>query len=117
MTTLLERPKARSASATALSGLLPQVNLLPPEVYAARGLRKTKRMLLISVGGVVLACVAVWGVALVSATAAAGELVTAQEDTARLLAEQEQYKDVPVVLNQLADIQTALELGMSTDVQ
>jgi hypothetical protein len=117
MTTLLDRPKARSASATALSGLLPQVNLLPPEVYAARNLRKTKRWLLIGLAGVVGACITVWGLSLVSAATAASDLVTAQEDTARLQLEAEKYKDVPIVLGQLDDVRTSLELGMSTDVQ
>lgn len=117
MTTLLERPKSRSGAATALSGTLPQVNLLPPEVRAARGLRAIKRMLGIGLIAVVLACVAAFALASVSEAAAKSELAQAQDQTARLQAEQKKYAEVPQVLAALDDAKTAQALGMATDVQ
>ncbi|KQY25103.1 fimbrial assembly protein [Cellulomonas sp. Root485] len=117
MTTLLERPKGRSSAGTALSGTLPQVNLLPPEVYAARGLRRTKRWLGISLIVTVVVCIGAFGLALVSGAQAAVELAEAQAETTRLQQEQAKYAEVPVVLDALANATRAREIGMSTDVQ
>ena len=117
MTTLLERPKGRSSAGTALSGTLPQVNLLPPEVYAARGLRATKRWLVISLVVVVALCVGAFGLALISGAQAATELADAQAETTRLQESQAQYAEVPVVLEALGSATSARSIGMSTDVQ
>jgi len=117
MTTLLERPKGRASAGTALSGTLPQVNLLPPEVRAARGLRATKRWLAISLIVTVIACIGVFGLALVSSAQADAELAEAQAETTRLQEAQAQYAEVPVVLAALASATDARTIGMSTDVQ
>lgn len=116
MTTLLERPRSRSNAGTALSGTLPQVNLLPPEVRAARGLRQTKRWLAISLLVTVVVCFGVFGLALISSAAANGELLDAQNETARLQVEQQKYAEVPQVLGALDQAKTARTLGMSTDI-
>lgn len=95
---------------------LPQVNLLPPEVRAARGLKVVKRWLVVSlvVLLVVLAGVFVWAV--MDRATAQEELARAQEETARLQAEEREYAEVPLVLRALEDTTTARELGMSTEV-
>ncbi|MEZ0449650.1 fimbrial assembly protein [Cellulomonas sp. ICMP 17802] len=116
MTTLIERPRSRSGGGSALSGTLPQVNLLPPEVRAARGLRATKRWLVISLIVTVVACVGGFGLALISGASAAGELVDAQDATARLQAEEAKYAEVPQVLGALNEAERGRTLGMSTDV-
>jgi len=119
MSTLLERPKGRgrSGAGTVLPGTLPQVNLLPPEVRAARNLRTTKRWLLVSLVLTVVACVIAFGMALLASASAADELAEAQDETARLQQEQAQYAEVPLVLGMLQQTEAARELGMSTEVQ
>ena len=116
MTTVMDRPRSKSSGGTALSGTLPQVNLLPPEVRAARGLRATKRWLVISLVITFAVCVGAYGLALVSGATAAAELATAQDETARLQAEQSKYAEVPQVLGALSQTQDARRVGMSTDV-
>ncbi|KQR16195.1 PilN domain-containing protein [Cellulomonas sp. Leaf334] len=117
MTTLLERPRSRSHSGSALSGTLPQVNLLPPEVRAARGLRVTKRWLLISLVVTIGLCFGAFGLALIAGATAASELAEAQTETVRLETEAAKYAEVPRVLDALNQAQTARSLGMSTEVQ
>lgn len=117
MTTLLERPKGRPSAGTALSGTLPQVNLLPPEIRAARGLRATKRWLVMSLVLVVVLCIGAFGLALISGAQAATELAEAQAETTRLQEAQAQYAEVPVVLAALDGATSARATGMATDVQ
>lgn len=96
---------------------LPQVNLLPPEVRAARGLSQTKRLLALLLVLVLVLLAAGYALALVARSDADAELVQAQDDTARLQAEAAKYAEVPVVLNALDDIDAARTVGMSTDVE
>lgn len=117
MTSLMDRPTTKAKTGGVLRGTLPQVNLLPPEVRAARGLRKTKRLLGLSLILVLVLCVAAYGVALVSQRGASGEVVEAQADTARLQTEEAQYAKVGTVLGALGTAQGAVQAGMSTDVQ
>lgn len=100
-------PGARSA---------PQVNLLPPEIRASRALRSTKRLLLISLIGVLALAVAGWGASMMQVSAAEAELQREQDETRRLLAEQQQYSEVPAVLGALDSARTARQLGTSTEV-
>jgi Tfp pilus assembly protein PilN len=116
MTTQIERPKARNHSATVLTSGLPQVNLLPQSVRAARGLRRTKRWLGVSLVATIVLCCAVYGLVLMSAAAADSDLADAQAETARLQNEQAKYAEVPQVLNALNQAKQARELGMSTDL-
>lgn len=96
---------------------LPQVNLLPPEVRAARGLTATKRVLALALVGVLAVAGLGYGAALMSASSANDELAVAQADTATLQAEVAKYAEVPVVVNGLKRATDARTLGMSTDVE
>jgi Tfp pilus assembly protein PilN len=99
-----------------MAPLLPQVNLLPPEVKAARGLVRVKRWLALVV---LLAVAAAGGLVfkgILDETAAEDELAEAQDDTARLVREQETYAEVPVVLDALSRATSAREIGMSTEI-
>lgn len=95
---------------------LPQVNLLPPEVHAKRGLARLKVWLLVAVliALLVAAGAVVWSV--FTLEGAKDELAVEQETTARLEAEQLRYAEVPVLLGQLAQLSEAREVGMSTEV-
>lgn len=95
---------------------LPQVNLLPPEVKAARGLAATKRWLALGVLVAVLMSAGLVVKATFDQSSADDKLTNAQNDTARLNAQKAQYAEVPAVLNELQRAKDARELGMSTEV-
>ena len=107
------RPKK---SATTAAPALPQVNLLPPEVAAARGLRVVKRWLVISLVIVVAVVGGVYVLALLGQREAEAELAQEQAYTERLLAEQAKYAEVPVVLGALTNSRDARWYAGSTDV-
>ena len=117
MSRQLERQRTKGSGASALPGTLPQVNLLPPEVRAARGLQTTKRWLGLFLVLTLVICAAGYALALVVKGSADGELTEAQDETARLQAEQAKYAEVPLVLNALTQVETARQLGMSTEIQ
>lgn len=94
----------------------PQVNLLPPEVHAARTVGRVKRWLLFVIVLAILVAAGVVFLGILAQRAADDELAVQQRTTETLLEEQRQYAEVPVVLSQLEDIRSARELGMSTEV-
>ncbi|WP_263730789.1 PilN domain-containing protein [Cellulomonas sp. SG140] len=115
MTAIADPPRAKKGVQTVLGGL-PQVNLLPPEVRAARGLRNLKRWLAMALVLVLVLCIAVFALAKLAKVGADDELAKAQADTRRLQTEQQKYAEVPVVLGALQNATTARALGMATDV-
>ncbi|EYR64432.1 fimbrial assembly protein [Actinotalea ferrariae CF5-4] len=106
----------RKGRSDAVGGGLPQVNLLPPEVRAARGLKVVKRWLLISIGLLVLVIAGVFVWSVMERSVAQESLAQAQAETARLQDEEQQYAEVPLVLGALDSTTAARELGMSTEV-
>jgi len=120
MSALLDRPKASSRKgqgSIVAASALPQVNLLPAEVRAARGLRQIKRYLLLGVAATVVVAVAGYGVAVLDVNSANSELDAANQRTTQLQSEQAKYKEVPVVRAQLSDALLARSVGMSTDIE
>jgi len=117
MSALLERTRTKPASGSVIPTTLPQVNLLPPEVRAARDLHRTKRWLLIGLVVTVALCIAGYGVALISSSAAQSQLNEAQDETERLNAEAAKYDEVPQVLGAIKNAEKARSLGMETDVR
>jgi Tfp pilus assembly protein PilN len=117
MTKLLERPKAAGKRPGPLAVGLPQVNLLPPEVRAARGVKTVKRWLLVALIGVVVLIIGSFVAAIVALAVATADLEQVQAETAALKAEEATYAEVPLVLNALESSKEARELGMSTEVQ
>ena len=118
MTSMLDRP-AKSAKGKPTQSIitgLPQVNLLPPEVRAARGLQSIKRWLVIALLAVVVLCAILWLLAQTVAANAQSELEDAQKETARLTQEQAKYAEVPRVQAQLAQAERARQIAGSTDV-
>lgn len=96
--------------------LLPQVNLLPPEVKAARGLARTKRWLALGVVVALLVGVGLVFKATLDQQSADEQLAAAEEETQRLLALQEEYADVPLVESALERALLARAIAMSTDI-
>ena len=111
---LAPAPRIRN---TTIGPSLPQVNLLPPEVRAARGLRKIKRWLAIGLVVVVLLCAGGYGYGKLLVAEAATELTSAQKETAVLAASEAKFAEVPQVLGALDAVKAARVLGMSTEVQ
>lgn len=108
---------AKNGALELRSGMLPQVNLLPPEVRAARGLTVTKRILGLALVGVLILCGVGYAVSLAVSASAAASLAQVQDEAALLKAEQAKYAEVPVVLANLKRTTDARTLGMSTDIQ
>lgn len=95
---------------------LPQVNLLPPEVQAARGLVNIKRWLGLSLVFVMVMAALAYGFSVLEAQRTQDELVDAQQENARLVQEQTKYAEVPQVLNELQRAENARALGLGADV-
>lgn len=95
---------------------LPQVNLLPPEVTAARGLARIKRWLVLVVLVALLAAVGIVALAMMAEQDANTELDREEQRTLDLRAEQAQYAEVPLVLDALRQAETARRIAMSTEV-
>lgn len=99
-----------------LTSTLPQVNLLPPEVRAARGLVVTKRWL-VAVLSMVLCTAAVgYTGATFSLQSAQTDLAAAQQEAAVLSTEEARYADVPVVVNNLERSESSRTIAMSSEV-
>ena len=94
---------------------LPQVNLLPPEVKAARGLARTKRWLAVVILLAVIASAGLVGKAMLDQQDAEDQLAQAKAEEDRLNLQKAQYADVPIVLTALERANTARALGMSTE--
>lgn len=116
MTTLLERSKPQKRAAGALTIGLPQVNLLPPEVKAARALRHVKQWLVV----VLLIVLAIAGVmyafALLARSSADAALADAQSEAVQLKAQEAKYSEVQPVLSDLRRTTDARTLGMAPEV-
>lgn len=115
MTALADPPRAKKGTPTVLGGL-PQVNLLPPEVRAARGLRNLKRWLALVLVVVLVLCLGVFALAKLAKAGADHELTLAQAETQRLQTEEQKYAEVPRVLGALQSATTARSIGMATDI-
>ena len=95
---------------------VPRVNLLPPEITAARALRRTQAGLAGAVLLVVAAIAAVFLLSQQRADDAAEALAAEQTRTAALTAQQAEFARVPVILAQVEAAQAATAQAMSTDV-
>ncbi|WP_421733817.1 PilN domain-containing protein [Cellulomonas sp.] len=116
MSLTIERPLGAKDKRVLTNIGLPQVNLLPPEVRAARGLVNVKRWLGLALVAIVIVAALAFGFVKLLAGQATAELESAQEDTARLQQEQAKYAEVPSVLNDLKRTQDARTQGTSTEI-
>lgn len=96
--------------------VLPQVNLLPPEIGSARALSRTKRLLVMALGGVLAVVVLAWLFASQVAQQAESDLAEANRTTSRLLEEQRTYAPVTQVIDQIERTKDARVLGMANEI-
>lgn len=112
----MDKSSTATPSVMAAAYAVPRVNLLPDEILAERGLKRTQAAL----GAVVLAVVgAIAGgfvLAAASASSAEDDLAVQQARTDVLNAEQAQYAEVPQVMGQVQAAQQARATAMATDV-
>lgn len=121
MTATAERPAARqakkkSAPAPTFVPTAPQVNLLPPEVRAARSLSVVKRWLGISLVAVLAVVVLGFAGAVLARSNADAELASAEGTQADLRTEEAQYAEVPRVLGAIQLTTEARTAGMATEI-
>lgn len=107
-----------SAQHVAVPGcpVLPQVNLLPPEIRAGRQLSSIKSSLGLAILVVVLAAGGLVVMSELSLRGAENELALTEDANAALVAEQADYAEVPAVLSRLDDITTARLTGMAAEI-
>ncbi|MEP7763987.1 fimbrial assembly protein [Sanguibacter sp. 25GB23B1] len=118
MTSVLAKasPKPRSSGGNLGAPERPQVDLLPPEVRAGRGLQRIKRWLALSLVLAVVVAGLGYGWAHLTDQAANDHLAQAQDDAAGLAREKAKYAEVPVVLSAIEDVTLARTFGLSTEV-
>jgi len=95
---------------------IPRVDLLPPEIRAARRLRHVQQLLAVGVGLVVLVLAGATALATSSASSAREDLAAAQARTTALQAEQARFAEVARVQSQLAAVEGARAQAMAGDV-
>ncbi|WP_448060700.1 PilN domain-containing protein [Cellulomonas hominis] len=106
----------QEAPLVSVSGVWPQVNLLPPEVRARRRLKRTKQLLLLGVAVAVLVAILGYVGALTVRNGAEDDLAQVEDENFSLLAEQATYSEVPDVLGRIDDAETDRAVGMSTEI-
>jgi len=94
----------------------PQVNLLPSEIAAARGLQSVKRWAVLGVAASALVVGVVYAASAVQLGQAQDDLTAAEFRTTQIEAEMAQYADVPLVRGELQQVQQARALATSTEV-
>ncbi|MGN6426709.1 hypothetical protein [uncultured Leifsonia sp.] len=97
-------------------GAEPRVDLLPPEVLAARQSRSTRRALGLGVIGVLVLTLGAIGGSSLLAASANQDLVAAQNRTTDLLTQQQKYMEVRKVQDQVKVVQAAQQVGASTEI-
>jgi len=92
----------RTRPAPVVAGMgWPQVNLLPPEVKAARGLRHVKQWLAVALLLVLVLAAAGFGLAVMAQSAADQSLADAQGEAATLRTQEDRYAEVQPIVSGL----------------
>ncbi|MGX7680785.1 hypothetical protein ACSMXN_18010 [Jatrophihabitans sp. DSM 45814] len=92
-------------------------NLLPPEVTQARRVRVIRRMVIIVLGGVLVLCLAVYGMAKVGSHSAQSKLSAAQAQTLQLQIEQRKYSGVTAIQGQVSQVQNQVATLLGNDIE
>ena len=94
----------------------PRVDLLPPEVREERKARIVRRRLGLGIAGALLLVIAASGGATVMSMQAQLALSDAQSQTTQLLKDQGKYVEVRAVQQEVALVQAAQQVGVSTEI-
>lgn len=94
----------------------PRVDLLPPEVKAARKARATNRLMAFAVVAVAVIVAAATGGASFFSIQAQNQLATSQAQTGTILAQQKNYIEVRKVQEGVSLVQAAQQVGASTEI-
>ena len=114
---LAARTKTKKAAPLVLPEIpVPQVNLLPPEVGAARKADTAKRWALIAVVGALALSAAAWGALQLGLADAKDKLREAESQTAALRADQARFAEVPQILAQQDVLKATRSTAFATDV-
>ncbi|MCL2466629.1 MAG: hypothetical protein FWF02_02050 [Micrococcales bacterium] len=117
ITQLAAKTRTKKAAPLVLPDVpVPQVNLLPPEVGAARKADTAKRWAVIAVVGALVLSAAAWGVLQIGYGDAKDKLREAQDQTSALRAEQARYAEVPQILAQQDQLRATRSSAFATDV-
>ena len=104
------------SSVNTVVAVSPRANLLPPEVALGIKAKSLRRMLVL----LVLLAVVIAGAGVAASTllaaSSAGELASANDRTATLLAKQAEFSEVRQVTGMIAKAEAARSLGMSTEI-
>jgi len=95
---------------------VPRVDLLPPEIRAARRFRHTQRRLGAAIALTLVAAAGATAWAQTTVDAAQTDLETAQSQVTHLKSQQTQFAEVPKVLNQLDAARAARATALEHDV-
>lgn len=93
-----------------------RVDLLPPEIKAAKGAAAVRRRLALGLVGVIVVCALGYSVVTIGAVTAAGQLESERSETTRLIAEQGQYSEASTLAGRVAGITAALMTASSTEI-
>lgn len=93
-----------------------RVDLLPPEIKAAKGAAAVRRRLALALVGVIVICALGYSVVTVGAVSAAGQLESERAETTRLIGEQAQYSEASTLAGRVAGINAALTAASSTEI-
>jgi Tfp pilus assembly protein PilN len=117
MSMTVEAPTGRAVTSGRVDwAMVPRVNLLPPEILAARRFRRTQLMLACVLAGTVLVAGAVTAWAAHDVSAARDDLQTVTARTAALHAQEQRYAEVPKVLAQVDAATAARQVALGEDV-
>lgn len=123
MSTLLKRPITLArrgtrppAHADVVIPAVSQINLLPPQYAERYALGRLKRRLVLALVAVAAVAAAVYVVTLTQLQTAQDRTAKAEQETTALLQAQQQYAEVPIVLNELSRARDARAMGMSTEI-
>lgn len=97
-------------------GGVPRVDLLPPEVHAGRRAKSVQRGLRLGVFAVVALVLAATGGAWFLSSISRGNLLSAQEQTVGLLAQQAEFAEIRDVKTNVSVSQAAQQVGVSTEI-
>ncbi len=95
---------------------LAQVNLLPPEVRASRGLAKVKRWLALALVLAIVVAAGMVGKTIIDQGDADNQLAEAEDRTAELQAQAAEYAHVPIVMAALDQAIQARGYGMGSEI-